>query len=244
AERPWRLAVARPTRERRRGRVAAAYDGFPGTRPGADAGLPTSGPAGARRTRPALRLPAGAAPQGHPRGMADRRVRRDLPSARRRDAVEGEWLGARDRAHRSRLLEGAGGMRALVTAKAPVAGRVKTRLGTVIGMETAARVAAAALLDTLVACRAAFDECHLALDGTLTGACEEDALRAHLDGWVIHPQRGASFGERLAHAHADAAGPGPTVQVGMDTPQVTVADLREVAAAAGEGNAVLGPAPA
>ncbi len=134
-------------------------------------------------------------------------------------------------------------MRALVTAKAPVAGRVKTRLGTVIGMEAAARVAAAALLDTLVACRAAFDECHLALDGTLTGACEEVALRAQLDGWVIHPQRGASFGERLAHAHADAAGPGPTVQVGMDTPQVTAADLREVAAAAGEGDAVLGPAP-
>lgn len=134
-------------------------------------------------------------------------------------------------------------MRALVVAKAPVAGRVKTRLGTVIGMDAAARVAAAALLDTLAACRAAFDEWHLALDGDLRGAYEEDALRDQLGGWVVHPQRGTTFGERLARAHADAAGPGPTVQVGMDTPQLTAADLREVAASSGRGNAVLGPAP-
>lgn len=134
-------------------------------------------------------------------------------------------------------------MRALVVAKAPVAGRVKTRLGTVIGMDAAARVAAAALLDTLAACRAAFDEWHLALDGDLRGACEEDALRDQLAGWVVHPQRGRTFGERLARAHADAGGPGPTVQVGMDTPQLTAADLREVAAASERGNAVLGPAP-
>jgi glycosyltransferase A (GT-A) superfamily protein (DUF2064 family) len=134
-------------------------------------------------------------------------------------------------------------MRALVTAKAPVAGRVKTRLGAAIGMEAAARIAAAALLDTLVACRAAFDECHLALEGDLSGACREAALREHLAGWVVHPQRGSCFGERLANAHADAAGHGPTVQVGMDTPQVTAADLREVAAAAAERNAVLGPSP-
>lgn len=127
-------------------------------------------------------------------------------------------------------------------AKAPVAGRVKTRLGAVIGMEAAARVAAAALLDTLAACGEAFGECHLALDGDLRGACDEGRLRDHLRGWVVHPQRGASLGERLANAHADASGPGPTVQVGMDTPQVTATDLRAVAAASGEGNAVLGPA--
>jgi glycosyltransferase A (GT-A) superfamily protein (DUF2064 family) len=133
-------------------------------------------------------------------------------------------------------------MRALVVAKAPVAGRVKTRLGAVIGMEAAARVAAAALLDTLVACRSAFDECHLALDGDLGGVEDETSLREHLAGWVVHPQRGTTFGERLAHAHADAAGSGPTVQVGMDTPQVTPADLLEVAAAGAGESAVLGPA--
>jgi len=130
----------------------------------------------------------------------------------------------------------------LVVAKAPVPGRVKTRLGAVIGMEAAASVAAAALLDTLAACRDAFDEWHLALDGDLRGARSEDALRDQLTGWTIHSQRGDSLGERLARAHADAAGPGPTVQIGMDTPQVTAGDLRRVAAASKDGNAVLGPA--
>jgi uncharacterized protein len=134
-------------------------------------------------------------------------------------------------------------VRALVVAKAPVAGCVKTRLGAEIGMEAAARVAAAALLDTLIACRAAFAECHLALAGDLRGACREDELRDRLASWAVHPQRGSSFGERLARAHAAAAGGGPTVQVGMDTPQVTAEDLHEVAAAGGDGRAVLGPAP-
>jgi hypothetical protein len=134
-------------------------------------------------------------------------------------------------------------MRALVMAKAPVAGQVKTRLGAAIGMEEAAKVAAAALLDTITACRAAFDECHLALDGDLRGAHERASLLDLLDGWAVHPQRGETFGERLARAHADASGPGPTVQIGMDTPQVTAADLREVADSCAEGTAVLGPAP-
>ncbi len=61
-------------------------------------------------------------------------------------------------------------MRALVVAKAPVPGRVKTRLGAAIGMDAAARLAAAALLDTIAACRSAFAECHLALDGDLDEA--------------------------------------------------------------------------
>jgi glycosyltransferase A (GT-A) superfamily protein (DUF2064 family) len=133
-------------------------------------------------------------------------------------------------------------MRALVMAKAPVAGQVKTRLGRVIGMEAAARVAAAALLDTLAACRAAFDECHLALSGDLRGAEQEGEVRAALMGWSVHSQHGTSLGQRLARAHTDVTGPGPTVQIGMDTPQATAADLVEVAAMAEHGDAVLGPA--
>lgn len=133
-------------------------------------------------------------------------------------------------------------MRALVVAKAPVPGRVKTRLGAQVGMQTAAGLAAAALLDTLVVCRAAFAECHLALDGDLADAVWSHALRRALVGWTVHQQRGSGLGERLAHAHADVAGPGPTVQVGMDTPQVTTDDLYAVAEAASTGDAVLGPA--
>ena len=133
-------------------------------------------------------------------------------------------------------------MRALVVAKAPVPGLVKTRLGAHIGMESAARLAAAALLDTLAACRTAFPEWHLALDGDLDDACEADALRRSLAGWTVHRQHGDGLGQRLARAHLDAAGPGPTVQIGMDTPQVTAADLHAVGEAASSGDAVLGPA--
>lgn len=133
-------------------------------------------------------------------------------------------------------------MRVLVVAKAPVPGRVKTRLGARLGMEAAAALAAAALLDTLAVCRSAFAECHLALDGDLGDAVRSDALRRTLAGWTVHRQRGQGLGQRLAHAHADVAGDGPTVQVGMDTPQLTTADLNAVAEAASGGDAVLGPA--
>jgi glycosyltransferase A (GT-A) superfamily protein (DUF2064 family) len=133
-------------------------------------------------------------------------------------------------------------MRALVVAKAPVPGAVKTRLGARLGMDVAARLASAALLDTLAACDEAFDERHLALDGDLDAAHDGHVVRGRLDGWTVHPQRGATFGERLAHAHADARGPGVTVQIGMDTPQVTAAHLQAVVDAAVGGDAVLGPA--
>ena len=55
--------------------------------------------------------------------------------------------------------------RALVLAKAPVPGRAKTRLGAGIGMDAAADLAAAALLDTLAA--------FLATDGSPTRAADE-----------------------------------------------------------------------
>ncbi len=133
-------------------------------------------------------------------------------------------------------------MRALVVAKAPVPGRVKTRLGAEVGMQAAAELAAAALLDTLAVCRSAFTDCHLALDGDLGDAVRSDELERSLTGWTVHRQRGVGLGQRLAHAHADAAGAGPTVQVGMDTPQLTSAHLDSVARAAAGGDAVLGPA--
>jgi uncharacterized protein len=136
---------------------------------------------------------------------------------------------------------------ALVMAKSPVAGRVKTRLGREVGMERAAELAGAALLDTLAACAAAYgvDRCHLALDGDLAqGALADELLDASAD-WVVHPQNGQGLAERLVHAHTDAAAyaGAAVVQVGMDTPQLRVdalhraADLLDV-----PDRAVLGPA--
>lgn len=122
-------------------------------------------------------------------------------------------------------------MRVLVVAKAPVAGQAKTRLGARVGAAAAARVAAASLADTLSTAAAAVgaDRCHLALAGDLDAAVDGERLRDLLHGWTVTPQRGDGFAERLVHAHLDA-GPGPVVQIGMDTPQVTPALL----AAAGE----------
>jgi len=134
--------------------------------------------------------------------------------------------------------------RALVLAKAPVPGRVKTRLGAVVGMDVAGRLAAAGLLDTVAACSAAFGDCHLALDGELADAVDGRALEVATAGWEVFAQADGDLGDRLAHAHerAAAGATGALVQLGMDTPQVTGPRLRRIATTAGAGAAVLGPA--
>jgi glycosyltransferase A (GT-A) superfamily protein (DUF2064 family) len=130
----------------------------------------------------------------------------------------------------------------LVVAKAPVPGRVKTRLGHDIGMAAAADVAAASLLDTLAACvrTIGVENCHLSLDGELFEAKAGDRLEVAIEGWTVRPQRGDGLAERLANAHAEV--PGPVVQVGMDTPQLTVDLLSEVIDGLSVHDAVLGPA--
>jgi glycosyltransferase A (GT-A) superfamily protein (DUF2064 family) len=138
-------------------------------------------------------------------------------------------------------------MRALVVAKAPVAGRVKTRLGADVGLERAARLAAAALRDTVETCTATYGAqgCHLALDGDLALGVDAEHLLAATRGWTVHRQADGGFDVRLAAAHADvaAAGPGPVLQVGMDTPHLTPELLHEVGSGLEEHDAVLGPAP-
>lgn len=128
----------------------------------------------------------------------------------------------------------------LLTAKAPVAGLAKTRLGAIIGPDAAADLAAAALLDTIEACAISFASCHLALAGDLDRAERSDEIAAALAGWQVFEQQGDTFGARLAHAHTHVGG--PVVQVGMDTPQLTPVLLAEVVAALGRHDAVLGPA--
>ena len=135
----------------------------------------------------------------------------------------------------------------LVVAKAPVAGRVKTRLGRDIGMERAARLAAASLLDTLTVCASAYgvERCHLALHGVLAQAERADELLDATTGWVLHPQRGDDFAARLVSAHHDAAttSGAPVVQVGMDTPHLDATTLtRAGSRLRHRDDAVLGPA--
>ena len=130
-----------------------------------------------------------------------------------------------------------------MVAKAPVPGRVKTRLGATVGQELAAGIAAAALADTLLAATEAFGaaRCVLALEGDLAAGVDGALLGDLTRGWTVVPQRGDAFGHRLAHAHADS-GPGPLLQIGMDTPQVTCSLLHEVATGLHGHDAVLAPA--
>lgn len=130
----------------------------------------------------------------------------------------------------------------LVMAKAPRPGAVKTRLAASLGDEIAAELAAMALLDTIEACAEAVgaQRCHLSLAGRLESAVLADRLTAALAGWDLRPQAGVTFQERLVRAHA--AMPGPVLQVGMDTPQLTPADLLDAADVLTRADAVLGPA--
>ena len=126
----------------------------------------------------------------------------------------------------------------VVLAKAPVPGQVKTRLTSAYSEHEAAALAGAALLDTLDAVAAAgavalTGERRLAcaLTGDLDRAAASGALRSALARFEVVGQRGTGLGERIGHAHRDAAGDfGATVQVGMDTPQASPVVLAEVAA--------------
>ncbi|GAA0236199.1 TIGR04282 family arsenosugar biosynthesis glycosyltransferase [Cryptosporangium japonicum] len=126
----------------------------------------------------------------------------------------------------------------LVLAKAPVAGRVKTRLCPPCTPAEAAELARAALQDTLDAVRATPARRRvLAIDSP----GEVGDLPLH--GFAVIPQRGQGLADRIAAAFADAAVPGlATVLVGMDTPQVGPDRLAAVGARLDGVDAVLGPA--
>jgi glycosyltransferase A (GT-A) superfamily protein (DUF2064 family) len=135
---------------------------------------------------------------------------------------------------------------ALIVAKAPVPGLAKTRLAAALGDRVAAGIAAAALLDTLDAVAdTPLAAKVVAMTGDLASACQSEAIRERLSGFTVVEQRGDSFADRLANAHADAAsaaGPMPVLQIGMDTPQVTAELLTRCARALLGAHAVVGPA--
>lgn len=104
----------------------------------------------------------------------------------------------------------------LVMAKAPVPGRVKTRLCPPCTPEQAARIAAAALADTLDTVTMAAGSGVLVVDGDYPAP----------PGWATLAQRGGPLGERLANAFADTrAASMAAVLIGMDTPQLTTDHL-------------------
>lgn len=134
----------------------------------------------------------------------------------------------------------------LVVAKAPVPGLAKTRLAATVGVDAAADIAAAALLDTLDAVAAAPVEARIvAMTGDVSAAKRSAEIRHRLEGFTVVEQRGSDFADRLANAHADAATAGgglPVLQIGMDTPQVSGDLIAACGAALGQTDAVLGMA--
>jgi uncharacterized protein len=126
-----------------------------------------------------------------------------------------------------------GGTSLMVIAKAPVAGRVKTRLTPPYTPDQAAVLAEAALADTLeVVAATPAGRRVLVLDGA--------PGRWLPSGFEVIEQRGGGLDERLAHAFVDTGG--PAVLIGMDTPQIT-ADLLTAAVRRLHGcDAVFGPA--
>ncbi|HEV7931813.1 MAG TPA: TIGR04282 family arsenosugar biosynthesis glycosyltransferase [Actinomadura sp.] len=121
----------------------------------------------------------------------------------------------------------------LVIAKEPLPGRVKTRLTPPYTPAQAAALAESALADTL---------------STVAGTPAKRRVLALAGkpgpwlprGFEVIPQRGDGLDERLAYAFADAGG--PSVLIGMDTPQVTRRTLTRAARSLDDSDAVFGPA--
>jgi rSAM/selenodomain-associated transferase 1 len=122
----------------------------------------------------------------------------------------------------------------IVIAKAPVPGRVKTRLCPPCTPVEAARLARAALQDTLDA----------ASRSTRAGR-RVIALEGRPGAWLptgfeVIAQRGDGLAERLAAAFADVGA--PAFLVGMDTPQLTPELLDEGLDGVADGDSAFGAA--
>ena len=122
----------------------------------------------------------------------------------------------------------------VVIAKAPVAGRSKTRLTPPCTPAQAAMLAEAALADTLAAVAATPAQRHVVVLEGEPGAWLPLGLQ-------VIAQRGAGLGERLAAAFSDVGC--AALVVGMDTPQLTPALLGEALAHLDAADAVIGAAP-
>ncbi|HEY7048049.1 MAG TPA: DUF2064 domain-containing protein [Jatrophihabitantaceae bacterium] len=106
----------------------------------------------------------------------------------------------------------------IVIAKAPVPGRVKTRLVPPLTYSQAADMARAALVDTVrVASRVPAGAHVIALDGRPGPWLPS--------GWRVVAQPGGDLDARLAAAFASARPDAPALLIGMDTPQIQADQL-------------------
>jgi len=126
----------------------------------------------------------------------------------------------------------------IIFVKAPVAGRVKTRLGADIGFGRAAALFRVLMQRTIM---------QSVKGGWRTMLAVDPPAATHLSAqfWPAHlprvPQGRGDLGRRMAYAF-EKAPPGPVIIIGADAPGVRVRHLREAFDALKGGDAVFGPA--
>ena len=104
----------------------------------------------------------------------------------------------------------------VLIAKEPLPGKVKTRLHPALSYEQAAELAAASIDDTLATlAQLPATRRILAFDG--------ERIPCAAAGYEVLPQSAGTLDQRLGAIFDYAEG--PTILVGMDTPQVAVSDL-------------------
>ncbi len=131
----------------------------------------------------------------------------------------------------------------LLFAKAPEAGRVKTRLAAHLGAKRAAEIHRACIRDAIrLAERAPGCSHRLLLAGT-RGAWTDAGIGLGA-AWEIEPQRGRDLGERLERAFREAfrRGAKKAIAIGTDTPWMGARRIETAIAALDEYDVVLGPA--
>ncbi len=156
-----------------------------------------------------------------------RAVRRAMPATRRR-GVESSALRRRAAPFRWRLI---------VMAKAPVAGRVKTRLGSQLGVAVAVRFArhsAAGLLQRVGADTRWSTAIAVAPDSAASSRLWPCGVPLTLQG------RG-DLGARMQRIFVSAP-PGPAVIIGADVPHIAPAHIAAAFRLLGRHDAVFGPA--
>lgn len=130
----------------------------------------------------------------------------------------------------------------LVFARAPLPGRVKTRLIPHVGAERAAEIYQDLLAKTLhTALHSGFVAVQLWIAGDRRHPCfHKIAAGTALE---IYQQQGADLGDRMYHAFARALkGYHAAILIGSDCPLLTAGDLKQARRSLRKNDIVLGPA--
>jgi len=130
--------------------------------------------------------------------------------------------------------------RLLIFLKYPTPGKVKTRLAAALGDEAAASLYRACAELTLERLRPLQRKTRLCVEPA--EALTRTAAWIGQD-WSMTPQRGATLGDRLAHATGEAFDEGArgVIVVGTDSPWLSEREVEEAFAALERADVVIGP---